>query len=396
MSAIGGIFDTVGREIDVAELDAMRIAMSLRGGGKGSAYLGGCVGMLHSASRKGGGEEQPAIFERRSGVFALSFDSDSLLSAALFEKYRVHGVDVLGQLSGGFALALYDGERRMLVLARDRRGRVPLFYRIYKGRLYYASEIKGLYAATKDAISVSKEMLSLHVSAPTGVYRATNILPDVREVLPGECLLFTSLGMSRFRYREAEKHQKGAQKSRERQIYTPMLAPPAPSISEVLSSALLCFDYPQFDAEMPRLFGLFAAAEREGKDEFFYEDGTRTRALSYALEREDRLGALYGVRGVGVPSREERDESAISDLHRRLLCRLLSLDSAEREILKSILGQRKLELLMRRFEKNANTKKDTDGEVGILGMLCQCVLWAESRELCLKSGAPSQSLLSIT
>lgn len=398
MSAIGGIFDFGGGEIDVSALNSMRMAMSLRGRVKSSAYLGGFVGMLHSSSNEEE-EEQPAIFERKAGVFSLSVDSEVLSPSALFEKYRVHGVDLLGQLSGGFALALYDGERRMLMLARDKRGRRPLFYRIYKGKLCYASEIKGLYAATKDAISVSRELLSLHISAPMGVYRAANLLPDICEVLPGECVLFTSLGMSRFRYREAERLYPKAQKSREKQIFLPLSCLETPSISEMLSSALLCFDYPQFDAEMPRLFGLFEAAEREGRREFFFEDNSRSCALSYALEREDRLGALYGVRGIGAVSRGYPEQEEHNRLHRRLLSLILSLDREEMSILLSILGERKLDFLMRRFEKSEcekKEKKDTDDEVRILGMLYQIVLWSESRELCLKSVTPYQSLLSIT
>ena len=136
MSAIGGIFDISGGEIEFSSLNRMRIAMSMRGRKRSSAYLGGNVGIIHnSASPEAFSENedaQPAIFERGGHSFSLAMDSELLFSSAVFEGYRVSGVDFLGALGGGFALALYDGERRMLLLARDKKGKKPLFYRIYK------------------------------------------------------------------------------------------------------------------------------------------------------------------------------------------------------------------------------------------------------------------------
>lgn len=393
MSVIGGIFDFERGDIDACGLNAMRVAMSLRAGARSNAYLGGFVGMLHSSSS---GElslmsedDEPAIFERRGSVYSLTLDADGAKSAAVFEKYRIYGVDFLGRLCGGFALALYDGERRMLLLARDRRGEKPLFYRIYKGKLYYASEIKGLYAATGGGISVSREMLSLHICAPVGVYRAVNLLTDVKEVLPGECLLVTELGMSRFRYREAEKRRRAEKRREAGEIRSPYDAQRGESLSELLSNSLLCFDYPQFDCDMPALCALLSAAHKKGVGELFFEDRLRRVSLSYSLERADRLGALYSVRAVGVIARAESlaDDGYRSKLHRNLLEAVRSLSGERLALLTGILGEKKLGLIIERCARSAEgkEKKDTDAEVRILGILCQTVMWAESRELVIKS-----------
>ena len=77
---------------------------------------------------------------------------------------------------------------------------------------------------------------------------------------------------------------------------------------------------------------------------------------------------------------------------------IFSLDRQETALLKDILGARKLDFLLHRFEKatGENKNKDTDAEIRILGMLYQTVMWAESRELTIKSTGDTllQSALS--
>ncbi|HEX2065548.1 MAG TPA: asparagine synthase (glutamine-hydrolyzing) [Candidatus Thermoplasmatota archaeon] len=72
---------------------------------------------------------------------------------AILEGYRLWGTKVLERLEGMFALALWDGERRELLLARDPWGIKPLHYAFAfsgglreGGDLLFASEAKALFA----------------------------------------------------------------------------------------------------------------------------------------------------------------------------------------------------------------------------------------------------------
>jgi asparagine synthase (glutamine-hydrolysing) len=56
---------------------------------------------------------------------------------------------VLQRLRGMAAFALWDDERRQLFVARDRFGIKPLYYAAYRGRLYFASEIKAILSETE-------------------------------------------------------------------------------------------------------------------------------------------------------------------------------------------------------------------------------------------------------
>jgi asparagine synthase (glutamine-hydrolysing) len=61
--------------------------------------------------------------------------------------YEEHGDDAVALLDGMFAIALWDGRRRRLLLARDRFGKKPLYYWSDGRRFVFGSEIKALLAA---------------------------------------------------------------------------------------------------------------------------------------------------------------------------------------------------------------------------------------------------------
>jgi len=68
-------------------------------------------------------------------------ETDTEVIVHLYEEY---GDQFVEHLSGMFALAVWDQRRERLVLARDRMGQKPLFYRQESGRLSFASELKAL------------------------------------------------------------------------------------------------------------------------------------------------------------------------------------------------------------------------------------------------------------
>ena len=64
----------------------------------------------------------------------------------LVHGWEEWGTKLLDRLNGMFAIALYDRRDGTLFLARDRFGKRPLFWAERRGGLYFASEVKALFA----------------------------------------------------------------------------------------------------------------------------------------------------------------------------------------------------------------------------------------------------------
>jgi asparagine synthase (glutamine-hydrolysing) len=84
--------------------------------------------------------------ELRAGLegrhtFRTQGDTESIVHG-----YEERGDEIFAALDGMFTIALWDGHRKRLVLARDPFGKKPLYYWHDHRRLVFASEIKGLLA----------------------------------------------------------------------------------------------------------------------------------------------------------------------------------------------------------------------------------------------------------
>ena len=75
----------------------------------------------------------------RGHTFATHSDTEVMV-----HLYEEHGPGFVERLRGMFALALWDARRGRLVLARDRFGIKPLYYRVADGTVSFASELKAL------------------------------------------------------------------------------------------------------------------------------------------------------------------------------------------------------------------------------------------------------------
>src|SRR5665647_1350157 len=80
--------------------------------------------------------------------FKTHSDTEVIIAA-----YKKWGKECLHQLNGMFSFAIWDKEDKKLFVARDRFGVKPFYYAVWRGNLFFSSEIKTLWAA-----GIPKEM----------------------------------------------------------------------------------------------------------------------------------------------------------------------------------------------------------------------------------------------
>jgi asparagine synthase (glutamine-hydrolysing) len=117
--------------------------------------------------------------ERAGHRFATSGDTEVLL-----HLYEEHGEAFAEQLRGMFAVAIWDARRRRLVLARDRFGIKPLYYRADADGLEFASELRALPRGEIDLDALEAFLAFNSIPAPLTIFRGTRKLP------PGHLLVW--------------------------------------------------------------------------------------------------------------------------------------------------------------------------------------------------------------
>ena len=202
MCGICGIFETGGEKIvQRATLKAMSDTISHRGPDDDGFYTCGGIGLAH---------RRLSIIDVEGGHQPLANEDESIWTVFNGEIYNfedlnrrylasghqfktrsdtetiVHLYEKLGEacfaeMRGMFSIALWDGRRKRLLLARDRLGKKPLYYAWDGRRLVFGSEIKALWKAGGISKEMDLEALSdyfsyLYVPAPKTIYRGVKKL----------------------------------------------------------------------------------------------------------------------------------------------------------------------------------------------------------------------------
>ena len=195
MCGICGIASSAGA-VDPAQLAAMSATLVHRGPDSDGTFVDGGVGLaarrlsiidLETGDQPLSSEDGAVTvvqngeiynyrelrreLERSGHRFRTHGDTEVL--AHLYEE---HGDGFAGRLRGMFAVALWDARRRRLVLARDRFGIKPLYYRASAGELLFASELRALPGGEIDLDALEAFLAFNSVPAPFSIFRGTQKL----------------------------------------------------------------------------------------------------------------------------------------------------------------------------------------------------------------------------
>lgn len=120
--------------------------------------------------------------EGQGHSFRTNSDSEVLL-----HLYQEYGLDFFDFLNGEFAFAIWDQKQQRLLLARDRMGVKPLFYRRVNDEILFASEAKAILAVPR----VERRLSNQYLTGPLlGVIPADNCpFEGVSSLPPGHMLI---------------------------------------------------------------------------------------------------------------------------------------------------------------------------------------------------------------
>lgn len=126
--------------------------------------------------------------EQRGYTYRSRSDTETILYC-----YQEYGLDFVHKLLGMFAIAIWDGNRQRLVLARDRIGVKPLYYHDRNGSFVFGSEIKAILQHPAVEKEWNEEALEYYLTllvtpAPITMFK------NIRKLEPGHRIVVTKDG----------------------------------------------------------------------------------------------------------------------------------------------------------------------------------------------------------
>jgi asparagine synthase (glutamine-hydrolysing) len=118
---------------------------------------------------------------RRYASRGYPFRSSNSDVEPILPLYLERGEAAVSEIEGMFGLAIWDSRRGLLLLARDRAGEKPLFFRRHDDEIHFASEIQALLVADPSAPEISPPALADYLTlgyctAPRTMFRGIHKL----------------------------------------------------------------------------------------------------------------------------------------------------------------------------------------------------------------------------
>lgn len=132
------------------------------------------------------------------------YDTDE---SVMLEAYIEFGEDCVKLINGIFAVAIWDGKKERLFIARDRFGIKPFFYSVADGSFVFGSEIKALFASGRVKPKINlKSVLEIMLIGP-GRTPGYGVFENVLELLPATCGYFSRDGLRTHKFWTLYPHE---------------------------------------------------------------------------------------------------------------------------------------------------------------------------------------------
>ena len=122
--------------------------------------------------------------EAKGYSFRSRTDTEVIITA-----YKEWSTDCLQKFNGMFAFAIYDEEKKIIFMARDRVGKKPLYYANYNGRFAFASELKALLKDCSLPREIDIRALNCYLTFGY-IGGERSVFKSIRKLPPAHALLY--------------------------------------------------------------------------------------------------------------------------------------------------------------------------------------------------------------
>lgn len=227
---ITGIFHRRGGRVDPRVLDGMSAPLAHRAS-RTTAWIHGSIGLVHegsagSPSAKDAGQS----FLDGSGRYGIACagnvfnvgDVETELRncgsplgpvpstpEVMLQTFLSWGLDGLTRLNGAFACAIFDIEKRLVVLARDQMGVEPLCYYVSDDILLFASEVKGILAHPGVSKAPDEGKIAEYLTCNRYLLASeSSFFRGIARLLPGTALVVTPESVETKTYWSIDPHRR--------------------------------------------------------------------------------------------------------------------------------------------------------------------------------------------
>ncbi len=202
-----------GGDVSPRTIERMANTLRHRGPDARRTVVTGCAGLGHCLMRvqtEDGIEAQPLRDGGAILVADLRLDNREALadalgiapaklcelpdSAVVLAAYRRWGADCIDRLIGDFAIALWDADTGVLLLARDAMGQRGVYYHVGDGFLAFASEMKALWAIEDVPRRVSETAIAAGLLFPIDTRSEATLFEEIAALAGGSVLRLDAAG----------------------------------------------------------------------------------------------------------------------------------------------------------------------------------------------------------
>jgi asparagine synthase (glutamine-hydrolysing) len=125
-------------------------------------------------------------------LYNLKSSSDTEVILLLFQKF---GTDCIKLLNGIFAFSIYDKEKNIIFLVRDRLGVKPLYYKSTNKNFFFSSEIKGIRSldSNEDHFDIASVHEWLYFGNTLG---GKTLFQGLQQILPGNYIELDTVNLT--------------------------------------------------------------------------------------------------------------------------------------------------------------------------------------------------------